>query len=194
MTQNKIMKVALAFRNRDVATSAAQELGAVLIASNRDETDHLPFDSLVIGATDTLGSHSERADVGSWLICERTIKSKPISELDPAEQPGCVGAFTMVAHPELGAAASDAHWRDNHAPLALEIHTAMTHYYQLSVQHTFSGPEWNGFALCCFANEEDLRTRFYNSKEGEKAIGKDVAKFADTKRSPRRVIADFKQL
>jgi hypothetical protein len=50
---------------------------------------------------------------------------------------------------------------------------------------------WNGFALCCFRNEDDLRNRFFNTPEGEAAIARDVAKFADSRESPRRVISTF---
>ena len=65
----------------------------------------------------------------------------------------------------------------------------MTHYYQLSIVHRFAGPQWNGFALCCFKTESDLRLHFFNSKDGERRIAEDVRKFADTRRSPRRVVA-----
>jgi hypothetical protein len=36
---------------------------------------------------------------------------------------------------------------------------------------------------------EDLRERFYDSTAGEKLIANDIARFADTKKSPRRIIA-----
>jgi hypothetical protein len=65
----------------------------------------------------------------------------------------------------------------------------MSNYAQLSVLHRFSGPVWDGFALCGFESEQDLRTKFFASKEGEQIIAEDVAKFADTKLSPRRVVA-----
>ena len=67
----------------------------------------------------------------------------------------------------------------------------MTHYYQLSVLQRFKGPAWNGFALCCFSSEEDLRNKFFNTPDGETAIARDVAIFADPRKSPRRVISRF---
>ncbi len=185
------MKLAGAFSDKARAANVAEHYGGMLVQSNRDETAHLPFAALVLATTDLTNEFVAEADVGAYLVCERTVKNEPLDELAPEQRPGCVGVFTMVAHPGMGAKASDAHWRDKHAPLALEVHQAMTHYYQLSVQHAFAGPDWNGFAFCCFANEDDLRNRFFATPEGEKAVGKDVATFADTKKSPRRVIAEI---
>ena len=178
-----------AFSDKEHAITCASTYNAILLTSINSQTSHLPFAALVLATTDAISEFQAVADVGCYLVTERTIKHRPIRDLTQDTQPGVLGVFTMVANPALGAAASDMHWRDNHAQLALETHEAMTHYYQLSVQHCFHGPEWNGFALCCFATEDDLRQRFFNSPEGERAITKDVAKFADTRRSPRRVIA-----
>ena len=65
----------------------------------------------------------------------------------------------------------------------------MTHYYQYSILHTFNGPALNGIAACCCATEDDLRHHFYGTPDGEQRILSDIRKFADIKRSPRRVIA-----
>ena len=65
----------------------------------------------------------------------------------------------------------------------------MTHYTQLGVVHCIHGPQWDGFALCGFDSVEDLRQRFFGSPEGKIAIRRDVAFFADTEKSPRRLIA-----
>jgi uncharacterized protein (TIGR02118 family) len=94
----------------------------------------------------------------------------------------------MVRHPDLTHRQADRHWRDVHAPLALEHHRAMSHYRQLSVVHRLHGPAWDGFALCGFDSLEDLEERFFATPEGRVAIREDVARFADVARSPRRVI------
>ena len=70
----------------------------------------------------------------------------------------------------------------------------MTHYYQLNILHRFSGEAWDGLALCCFASEEDLRHKFYNSDAGKRSIAEDVQRFANTRQSPRRVIAEIRDL
>ena len=183
------LKLAIACKNRDSARAYAAEIGAVLFTSNSSSTDHLPFAAMIVGTTDNLESAKAVGDAGLYLVCERTIKNQPPHTLAKPDLPGIVGLFPMVAHPVAGASASDAHWRDNHAPLALEVHTRMTHYYQYAILHTFNGPALNGIAACCCATEDDLRHHFYGTPDGEQRILSDIRKFADTKRSPRRVIA-----
>jgi hypothetical protein len=188
------LKFVAALSSPSIAASFADKAEGHLLSSPLSDTHHLPFAALFVGVTDDLEAISEIADIGLYLVCERTIKNQPLTMLSTSELPGSVGIFTMVANERMGALASDQHWRDQHAPLALEVHTAMTHYYQLSATHRFKGPEWNGFALCCFASEDDLRHRFFNSKEGQRRINEDVSRFADTEKSPRRVIAKIIQI
>ena len=64
----------------------------------------------------------------------------------------------------------------------------MWDYTQLSIIHTFSGPELDGFALCSFASMQDLKERFFTDDEARSIIGADVATFASPS-SPRRVLA-----
>ena len=140
--------------NAGLAKAAAEQHNGIIISSTSSQTSHLPFAALVLSATDDVETFRVAADIGCYLAAERNVKERPICELTEATKPGVLGVFTMVANPKLGRLASDAHWRDNHAPLALQIHEAMTHYYQLSIQHRFHGPNWQGFALCCFASED----------------------------------------
>jgi uncharacterized protein (TIGR02118 family) len=181
------MELVGAFSDRDTATRIAGELKGTLLCDEREDTSHLPFAALVTGSTDDLPHLLDAADVGVYLVCRREIKQKVRSETH-GRLSGVIGVFTLIANPEMGHQGADQHWRDNHAPLALDVHTAMSNYNQLSIVYRFSGPQWDGFALCGFDTIEDLRTRFFNSKEGEAAIAKDVARFSDRK-SPRRIIA-----
>ena len=64
----------------------------------------------------------------------------------------------------------------------------MSHYTQLSVVHTIDGFPYDGFALCGFENLEDCKTRFFAGPEGQQIIRDDVASFADTRTSPRRLL------
>jgi len=187
------LKLAVAFSDLAAADRIAATAEGILFSSTSETTQHLPFAALFVGTTDDLQASLDAGDVGTYLVCERTSKNKPLSLLDDDALPAAAGLFAMVANSSLGPREADVHWRDRHAPLALEIHTTMTHYYQLAVLHRFSGPDWNGIAICCCASEEDLRHRFYGSREGERRIAEDVAYFADTKRSPRRVIADARR-
>ena len=63
----------------------------------------------------------------------------------------------------------------------------MWDYHQVSVDEVISGHVYDGFALCGFASEYDLKERFFNGPESQVAIRDDVAKFADVVNSPRRV-------
>ncbi len=182
------MELAAAFSDRTKANLVAMETQGTLLSDEREDTSHLPFAALVTCTTDDLPYLLDAADVGVYLVCRRLVKRKADREI-PGRLPGVIGLFTLVAHPEMGHLKADQHWRDNHAPLALRVHTAMSHYNQLSIVHRFAGPEWDGFALCGFDTIEDLRTRFFNTKEGEAAINEDVARFSDHKKSPRRIIA-----
>ena len=100
-----------------------------------------------------------------------------------------IGLFALVRRSELSHREADAHWRDIHAPLALEHHRHMTHYTQLSVVQRLSGAAIDGFAVCGFDSLDDLRDRFFSEPDSRAVITSDIRLFADTKRSPRRLIA-----
>ncbi len=184
------LELAAAFTDVDRARDLAIQTEGILFCDERESTAHLPFAALVLATTDDLASFRETPDVGVYLVCRRVIKSAQRVRLDSGQIPGVTGLFTLVTHPDLGHKKADAHWRDNHAPLALKVHEAMTRYSQLSIIHRFDGPDWDGFALCGFDSLEDLRLRFFNSPEGEKAIAEDVKIFSDPNNSPRRIIAN----
>ena len=122
------------------------------------------------------------------MVCRRVMKPRNEAE-SKGKLKGAIGLFTMVHHPDLTHRQADDHWRDNHTPLAFLHHPLMTHYAQLGVVHRIHGPQWNGFALCGFDSVEDLRERFFGTPKGKIEIRRDVAFFADTVKSPRRLIA-----
>lgn len=173
------LEFAVASNNLARCTEIAGELNAHLYIDDRGARG-LPFQALLTATTDTLSILESAADVGLYIVCRRLIK--------PGEA-NSIGLFPLLHHPERTHEASDAHWRDIHAPLALVHHAHMTHYTQLSVVQTLSGRPYDGFALCGFASEEDLRERFFTTKESVQVIQDDVSKFADVSKSPRRLIA-----
>jgi hypothetical protein len=183
-----VLKIAAVFSDKAVAAEVAGLSQSLMFEAAVDDTQHLPFAALVLGASPNLMDFQARADVGLYLVSERTLKNQPLSNLNPDQLPVSVGVFPMVASPQIGPKAADKHWYEQHGVLALQVHTAMTHYYQLTVMHRFSGAHWNGLALCCFESEYDLRNKFYNSAEGKQRVAEDVLKFADTQNSPRRVV------
>ena len=180
-------ELCLAFSNKHVAKQVAKDYGGCLYEDVKDRLHHEPFAALLCTNLLDVTALLSVADVGAYRVDRRVMKARdPLTPVGP--QPGAIGVFTMVANPKLGHDAADEHWRDEHAPLALSIHLAMSNYTQLSVLHRFKGPAWDGFALCGFESIEDLETRFFASKSGARLIAEDVNRFADSQASPRRVV------
>lgn len=179
VNQNYSLQYALTSNRPDQLRAATQSLGGIFYADPREKWQHLPFRALATVVSDDYGALEQAADVGLYVVCRRTIKEGPAQS---------IGMFPMVRHPELNHVQSDAHWRDKHAPLALEHHCHMTHYTQLSVTNTLKGEAYDGFALCGFNSEEDLRQRFFTTPESVKIIHDDVNSFANPKASPARLI------
>lgn len=183
------LKLAAVFAQKQNPQAQTDDGDSLRFTATAEQTNHLPFASMLLGTSSNFMRLSENSCIGLYLVSERSLLNKPLNELSSPELPASVGIFPMVASPKVGKAAADEHWQNAHAPLALEVHEAMTHYYQLSVLHRFFGPDWNGLALCCFASETDLREKMHNSAEGKRRIREDIVRFADTQTSPRRVVA-----
>lgn len=174
------LEIAVATSDVSRVRAVASELGGSLYVDERDEGSRLPFRAMLTTVTDDVELLEALAEIGLYIVCRRPVI--------PGE---CrvIGLFPLVRHPDLSHRQADAHWRDVHAPLALQHHRHMTHYTQLSVVHRISGPEIDGFALCGFDSLDDLRSRFFSEPDSREVITADIARFADTKRSPRRLIA-----
>lgn len=170
------------------ALAVAREIGGVAYTSDAPMSDGRPFASLVLASTADPAPLASISDVGSYLVYRRTMRSHPPQWQAERPTPGLVAVFAMVRRSDRTHQQADAHWRDVHAPLALRIHVGMWDYQQCSVVHTFSGPDYDGFALCGFGSEADLRERFFDGPDGQQAIRDDVANFVDGQRSPRRVL------
>lgn len=173
------LEFAVASNNVAQCAKLAGQLNGHLYVDERGASK-LPFTALLTVTTDNLQPLADIADVGLYVVCRRVIKPG---------KPQKVALFPMVHHPDKTHAECDAHWRDVHAPLALIHHEAMTHYSQLSITHRISGAEWDGFALCGFDSEDDIRNRFYTTEASVQVIADDVRKFANPAASPRRLIA-----
>lgn len=173
-----VLELAVASTDVKAAHALAERLGGTLYADERD-VPGLPFRALTTIVTDNLEQLVPVADVGLYLVCRRLVKPGRAAVL---------GLYPLVRHPDLTHREADEHWRDVHAPLALKHHAFMTHYAQLSVVHTLTGTPLDGIALCGFGSLEDLRERFFSEPDSRSVISADVEKFADMKRSPRRLI------
>ncbi|NQY91854.1 MAG: EthD domain-containing protein [Deltaproteobacteria bacterium] len=86
----------------------------------------------------------------------------------------------------------DHHWRDRHAPLALEHHPGMAAYQQNVVEQvlTPNSPAWDGVAVLYFDSPDDLANRLYNDEESQRIIMDDVARFVDLERSTTVIMTD----
>tara|TARA_R110002073_G_scaffold7456_11_gene42426 strand:- start:1024 stop:1602 length:579 start_codon:yes stop_codon:yes gene_type:complete len=185
------MELVGAFSDRDKARAFAEQFFGRLLVDPRPETGHLPFAALVSVETDQAASFIEAADAGAFICVRRFIKPRLTTQADGEFLlPGKIAVFPMVKRSDLSHEQADGYWRDMHGPLALRVHEAMTFYTQLSIVHVIHGPRWDGIAQCGFDDIDDLRLRFYGSPAGQKEVEVDVRKFADPKRSPRRLICD----
>ena len=172
----------------EAAAEVAASVGGVCYAADPDDRREFPFRTLVRAMTDAPDLLAPAATVGTYLAFSRIIRERPLGSDPGTPSPGLTAIFPMVHHPELTHAQGDSHWRDTHAPLALQHHPGMWDYTQLSVAATLNGPSYDGFALVSFASLSDLRERFFGDDHDREVIRADVAKFADIERSPRRVI------
>lgn len=172
----------LAVTSNDIAAARAlaERADGTLYVDERENWQGLPFRALLLLEPNEEKQLSEIDACGVYIVTQRVMK---------AGQSPVVGVFPLLAKPGLSAEAADSHWRDVHAPLALQHHAAMTSYHQLAVEACLSGERLDGIALCGFASVQDLRERFYTTPDSRAIIAEDVAKFADTERSPRRLIA-----
>jgi len=151
----------------------------LLYVDERSGTVDLPFTALLQLPADAPVT-GQAEDLGVYRVRCRVLKAG-IADV--------VALFPMIRKPSMSHAAADAHWRDQHAPLALIHHRAMSRYEQLEVTDTIAGVPYDGFALCGFPSLDDLKNRFYNDSDSVQVIADDVRRFADTRRSPRRLIA-----
>ena len=107
--------------------------------------------------------------------------------------PGLVFVATTIRAPHLAPAAFDAHWRDQHAPLALRHHVGLCGYEQLVVQAglTARATPLDGVALLHFPSREAYAERFYDSDAGRAAIHADTDRFLDLPRCEAVLMSEY---
>jgi hypothetical protein len=166
------------------AIETARAIGGIAFVANDGQREPA-FATLVLG--DDRAAVERIADIGLYAVEVRPMRHQRRFWPADAASPGLTAAFGMVRRADLTHAQSDAHWRDIHAPLALRHHPGMWHYHQVTVDEVLAGPAYDGIALCAFASEQELTERFFGGPEDRAVISADVATFADTTSSPRRV-------
>jgi hypothetical protein len=166
------------------AIDAARVMGGVALVAIEGQREPA-FEALVIGEDRAV---LERvADVGLYRVHVRRMRHQRRFWPPGSPTPGVTAAFGMLRRPGATHEEGDAHWRDVHAPLALRHHPGMWHYHQVSIDEVLAGRFYDGIALCAFASEQELSERFFGGPDDRAIIAADVATFADTSRSPRRV-------
>lgn len=177
----------------DAAAAVATATGGISLILEGNDHPALPFRTVVRTVTDDPDALDPAATRGLLAVCARTICRRDRPGVPGQPAPGVTAVFGLVRRPDLTHRQADDHWRDVHAPLALAHHGAMWDYTQLSVVGTLTTaddlPPLDGIALCGFRNLDDVRNRFFNDDNSRDAIMADIASFADTSRSPRRLLA-----
>lgn len=172
----------------DQALTVAGTTGAIAYVAHESAHPKAPFRSLLRAVVSDLDQLAPAADIAVHLAYSRQVKAHDVTWPPGQVTPGVVAAFGLKHHPDNTHEQTDQHWRDIHAPLALEHHQAMWDYVQLSIVATLAGPPLDGIALCAFPTLADHDERFFNDATSERIIGEDVARFADLRRSPRPVL------
>ena len=171
----------------EAAVSASQELGGVCYLADPNDERDLSFRTLVRCVTDSPQDLQAAAGYGMYIVFSRVIRERNAKANTGVPSPGVTAIFPLLHHPNFTHEQSDAHWRDTHAPLALQHHPGMWDYTQLSVTQTLSGPAIDGFALVSFESMNSMKERFFGDENDKDIIYRDVATFADPD-SPRRVV------
>lgn len=130
---------------------------------------------------------------GVWEAEFRRVKDYGRTWPPGEPTPGVGMLFAIWRHPSLSHAQFDAHWRDVHAPLAVEHHVGMWDYTQCSFRRALveHAVDYDGMAICQFPSLEDLEQRFFGGPESERAINEDVVKFGDPGRLDRVRMTEY---
>ena len=171
----------------EAAVNVSSKLDGVCYLADPADERALAFRTLVRCVTDSPQDLHSSAGYGMYFVFSRVIRERNTIVESGVPSPGITAIFPLLHHPNLTHEQSDAHWRDVHAPLALQHHPGMWDYTQLSVSRTLTGPAVDGFALVSFESMESMKERFFGDENDRDVIYRDVASFADSD-SPRRVI------
>lgn len=187
MVENQMDELVGLCSDAEAAAAVASRFDGAHYVNHAGEKDSRPYSALVrVAAGSDLDALAAVADVGLYRTTTRVIKALPDTVPMGAER--CIASFGLVRNPDLSHAECDAHWRETHAPLALQMHSAMCDYLQVSIDEVLHGIELDGIALCAFENRSDLSAKFFNDDDAKAAIIADVSKFSAPRASPARVV------
>ena len=181
--------------DRDVTLELGRQLARSDLATSAIAyLAHEGWDRKYVSALRVLGPADELAKAvaevgtcGVWRCEFRRVQERARRWPLGQPSPGVAMLFAIWRRPELSHAEFDSHWRDVHAPLAVQHHVGMWDYTQCSFRGALvaHATDYDGVAICQFPSVEDLEQRFYGSPEGERAIAEDVVKFGHPSRLDR---------
>ena len=121
------------------------------------------------------------APVAAYLVDERVHIDWRRDWADGTATPAIEQCSFVRRLPGLTRDEFAAHWNDRHAPLVPVHHPGVARYVQNPViaPLTADAPEVDGIAQLYFRTAFDLHERFYDSPEGQRVVGEDVARFID---------------
>jgi uncharacterized protein (TIGR02118 family) len=165
-----------------------EESGGSPLPSKRGLPKATSFDALIevagSGDVDVTLAAPPYADHPRYRVEERRLKEYPRDWADGVESPGVFLVSAVCRAETLDLAHFDAHWRDNHGPLALAHHVGMWDYRQGVVVErlTEGAPAFDGIARLGFPTHADFETGLFRSKESGRIIAEDTARFIDVSR------------
>lgn len=127
-------------------------------------------------ARDLLHKVARRVDAWRVLTHVRKGELPPRSE-DPT--PGVKFVSFVQRAESLTHEQFVRHWSEQHAPIAIEHHVGMDRYVQHEVRRAYTpgGRTIDGIAELHFPTRADFDDRFYDSDDGRRVVGDDVARF-----------------
>ncbi len=180
--RRSLVALALRFRDARVRLLVADAEAHVDAAGIRATPPPASFDTLVLiervksrwttapasAATQHDGALDWLAGARGYRAAVRDLRPRQAAPGAAQRSPGLVFVAIAVRAPKLSHAEFDAHWRDRHAPLALEHHAGLRGYEQFVIEGalTANAAPIDGIALLHFPSRDAFAQRFYDSDAG----------------------------
>lgn len=205
--RRSLVALALRFRDARVRLLVADAEANAGAGGVRATPPPASFDTLVIiervksrWAMAPAPEATQHDDALGWLAGARGYRAvvrEPRSRASPPRaaqrSPGLAFAAIAVRAPQLSHAEFDAHWRDHHAPLALQHHAGLCGYEQLVIAGalTAHAAPIDGLALLHFSSHDAFAQRFYDSDAGRAALLADTQRFLDLPRCEAALMSEY---
>ena len=205
--RRSLVALALRFRDARVRMLVADAEASAADDGVRPAPPPASFDTLVViervrsrWNTGPAPTTEQRDDTLGWLRGARGYRAlvrdplpRAAQPADAQRSPGLVFVATAVRAPQLSHADFDAHWRDQHAPLALRHHAGLCGYEQFAIETglTANAAPVDGLALLHFPSRDAFEQRFYDSDAGRAALRADTERFLDPPRCEAALMSEY---